>query len=1232
MKQVARLIGYWFVFTFAFVGALEAHFERSKEFPNLILQRAYHQVSPEAIPEKEIDRAELALNRLLYSFLNRAVMPIVLPGQKVPQMTRIFPYLQGLLDQQRSQAVMRPLVRSILGGIYEQLKGIYDVNPATYDAVQASEQLIREERTYPVTELWGVGSDFDVLLSGVDDKRYDPSESLTRVVNSVRELYNIGFSKDPINRSLYPLADFKTYNKQIERSSVQGGSTIDFVAYDMKERRLIDPPRFPGTVRNLVRGLRRYVRPQQGVIVDLSLQTIRTSRPTLELPWLRLDSESEKLLVLDLGKTSHASGVAFEQFNKLMRNSRFGASNNAVYRSEEGSAEAALLALSKRMNLPISEYLEHYPIPPQGRSTNGLPKDILMTTEEFVSLLADGKYLFHGTKTKSNFMAILRGNFVASAGNGKNPHRGTYTSPNVGIAHHYSNGTGHVVKIRPRLGQKLNIVRAERLKQTPLYKELMKGREEESEDVYQLLAREYGIDIIVISSDYILLENSAAIEILGVKDLLPDIGRSLIDKQISIEKRIDAFERFRILIEYANSIGMNDEETKAEVAYLMDAFVLALVDNVQQGSFLAAKTLKELRPTNREVLLVLAGYLSKPELATVASVALSGLASQDAQILDSVIGAMKNLGAAKKENIVEGLMVCGSTDTKVLATIADTAKNFKRQMYTNNYSERIDRIGHYIAKMPVQLPEQMPVIEALSAAFNFEPARARVLAMTEHLNTTCLINIAKILGSPDSLGAYQARILLRERGALDPIVREELGRQIERLQEAGKVAKVRPQNPYQRDAIARDLRDLVGLKAHYASDDDYTYKVGNILSKLQLGPPYNHILKDLTIANSRDPVVIAGLIHASTLRSVSENAEVVDVMLSSGSKDPNLVSGILAYATDESDRSAIPVAMKEQLKAYVRQLQTDHQRIIGQIIFGIYADYLRETSVQWLETKVSSIGRENLLTLVNMMKPTGSVFGSASRAAAKKILLSIDSPDPEVVEALRKLSDSGSGDAIEVLAAIGNRGPKKSVSAEVGFYGRRDPIVELTSADHQDAAKIEALVAAANKSGHFEQINAIEQLLKSRSNERDVQLAIVKFARVNNHFSSSLIERFRPRLIDYIKSIQTEDEAVLTQLAQGLETYIGEYALVTLTKNFAHLRAPQYHEILEILFGHSLESRLMAKKFIDASLPDDPAFIREFEEKLKIFAQYSRGDVALRIPKYWLANAANLNRCTLLFR
>lgn len=297
-------------------------------------------------------------------------------------------------------------------------------------------------------ELRGLGSDFDVYIS---TNRPDLYETIRRRVISITTSAEMAFGlrwngsiAQGIKFALFQIPDARPLHdmpgdngkleemqrSQLDRAIRQGGAQIDWLYFDRKRGEITAPPSHPDIARNILLGIHAYS-PRGEKVEEPFKQTVRGMRALLELPYLDMDSESEAIYIKELDELITAieddsfSKLSesireriYKQFERTKKNARFGGAWNRIYQGE-GPVESRLrkvVRLLSEIIQPQSQsiipaYIGLFPMDLHGRSAREVPAHLLMTREVFDRKYTEDKFIYHGTKSIADGLAILRNNY-----------------------------------------------------------------------------------------------------------------------------------------------------------------------------------------------------------------------------------------------------------------------------------------------------------------------------------------------------------------------------------------------------------------------------------------------------------------------------------------------------------------------------------------------------------------------------------------------------------------------------------------------------------------------------------------------------------------------------------------------------------------------------------------------------------------------------------------------------
>ncbi|MFL5812428.1 MAG: hypothetical protein ACJ763_02525 [Bdellovibrionia bacterium] len=549
--------------------SLSQPFDALKEFPNYFLPKEYRGRQTSDIPADVIKKQRELLDQALGSVFERLVVPIVPEGEKGIRQVRYFPYLRERLlrvDPGMKLYASGGVVRTALSYVYDEVFQALEMDPKK-DAAQVLKKIAESKEDLPAIRVRGVGSDFDMLVQSSNGQTHQLQALATQITNSASEASGAKLSNYSVQNAFFTLGDVRDYNSQIERSTRQGGSVVDYLAFELGTKTLKEPPRFPGLVERIVSGHYEFAPPAQGAAPeDLGDSVIRGARTLLELPWLKLENEKyyrEQVQALNesLSKGQALSKRAMGQFAKGIRNSRYFGAHNRFYRANSDTAEADILKLASRLaNGNVSTLLPEFAdarkieIRSGDRSElNGLPKELLTPVSEFKAKYTDKGVLHHGTPSIENALAIMRqGLFLSKNGQGTALYgRGVYSSPDRKISEGYAGDKGIIFDLQIKDDPRLNILNWEKVANHPAIQKIKREAGKQGRDVFEYLSREHGIDII--KNHHVLIQNSDAVALPGgLKAIAQSIAYELVhDKKVNL----DNFMQILPLNDYLERIG-----------------------------------------------------------------------------------------------------------------------------------------------------------------------------------------------------------------------------------------------------------------------------------------------------------------------------------------------------------------------------------------------------------------------------------------------------------------------------------------------------------------------------------------------------------------------------------------------------------------------------------------------------------------------------------------------------
>jgi hypothetical protein len=545
-------------------------FNRELEFPNHFLPKNFASLSPSEQATALKESREL-LEQAMASIGKRLMVPVAIPGAPKGELqnVRYFDYITEAAKKIDPTARVMPsggVVRSLLGYLYEEMHNFAELNPDS-DPLENLRRIAGETRDIEAIEVRGVGGDFDVLIKSRSEHLGDIKNLVTSITNSAEDSLNA--RDDDVRgakRMLFTIGDVKDYESQTQRSTAQGGSTIDFLAFDIEHGRFVEPDGHDYIVDDFLRGTYRYLEPQRGQKREsFEKQVIRGVRPLIELPFLDLDAKSAKqferelrILIAQLKKDGKLDAKALEQVGKAIRNGRRALGNNRVVRAgsevekliRELSDELAARGLER-----IPEYVDHAPIglrdPLKKSELNGFPRELLTPIEDFIAKRSTNGILSHGTPTLDNAMAMMRGGIYYSGGRyGQGTFMqggGGYAGSSDEAAKHFEKGFTLHLEIR-------NDPRVNAVIDSPKFQKWIKTHNIEAKakalnmDTHQYLQRYHGIDFIAKES--VLILNTGALDLGDPQTRIATVLNSLKGGDL---RGLFGFEKLRA---YAIALGI----------------------------------------------------------------------------------------------------------------------------------------------------------------------------------------------------------------------------------------------------------------------------------------------------------------------------------------------------------------------------------------------------------------------------------------------------------------------------------------------------------------------------------------------------------------------------------------------------------------------------------------------------------------------------------------------------
>ena len=324
-------------------------FDAAVEFPNLFAELSN--------PREQL---ELGVQHLL----RRLTTPMFEHGEI--KQVRYFDHIQTELNRYLHETLHAPEdvsvtvmaaggnVRTALAVLYEQMYQAY-VTPPHVPPAQTLGRLLSEHHDLGGYRDRGAASDWDLVLDGAGEYTNALIAHAKQISNAVGEEFLERKVTLSDKGAVFAIPDVKGYQEQLGTAVSQGGAALDWLCFDVRRGRFVEPASQRAHPLDLldgvVAGKMEYFAPTRPDLVsNPGKQTVRGLRALLELPFLRYGDEGalradlETLLksLRTAEPESEQMQPIFRQFRKLVNNERGGAGNNRAYRGAPGSIDEKL--------------------------------------------------------------------------------------------------------------------------------------------------------------------------------------------------------------------------------------------------------------------------------------------------------------------------------------------------------------------------------------------------------------------------------------------------------------------------------------------------------------------------------------------------------------------------------------------------------------------------------------------------------------------------------------------------------------------------------------------------------------------------------------------------------------------------------------------------------------------------------------------------------------------------
>ncbi len=445
-------------------------------------------------------------------------------------------------------------IRSCIGFIYQE-----ELN-SKYSTLYES---ILSQQKFSYAEIQGIGSDWDIYIDSSEKNFSKISKKLKEELQKLEISSKISRTEYPeaIRKQLYPIPDIKHYESQISMSIIQGGSEIDWLAYSINSKKIIEPESNKGILERLVEGHYNYVTPQK-LNTDSDKQLIRAFRALSEIPYLNIKS-SEYLnkqltnLLAKLERGDSLSEKAIDAFDKLVRNSRFAAADNRFLKVRKQLSGSFLSDISSIHEKQTGVKLLPEFLPLKSITLDNTSEEIMKNlSKHFISYLEfSEKYtnngtLYHYTPDIMNILKILRNGFYLSndAQGASAQGSGLYSTANLSFSDEFR------IPFQIKNIPDIKILDAHSLFQD---KSLMKKLNNQEKDLNKVLREKYGVNIIIHT--HLLIQSSDVVDLNKTSlynSLIQNKLESIHSHDKSPVQKLAAFESYQKLIVISENLSL----------------------------------------------------------------------------------------------------------------------------------------------------------------------------------------------------------------------------------------------------------------------------------------------------------------------------------------------------------------------------------------------------------------------------------------------------------------------------------------------------------------------------------------------------------------------------------------------------------------------------------------------------------------------------------------------------
>jgi hypothetical protein len=560
-------------------------FIKDQEFPNLFKQV----VDALGGDEKSYVEVLKLIQRNLYKIIKRTQIPFVNEESKNIETDLFFAKLTAKLEsvllrwEQANHCEGKHKLKVFLGGgvvrallayLYQELlhatkqhassEKTKDTNryKSLADFMSESMQspeyhlrrlsMLRENEKLLKEFVLGVGSDLDIYIElDPPNQQLEPTliHAAAEFINSVETKMELRGLKGAVKSTFMPIADVKLRNQQLQRSHLQGGSTLDWLSLELTNiPEAVWGLRGPEFIKDFnimfdfIDGVYRYI---EGLEPLQQKQIIRGLRALFEIPFLSIKDMDIIQKQLDGLDFSNLKEETKEQIEKLIRNAYMAGAHNRAHR------EPGLLSkLAEHQLIPI--FAKPTPITAE-RVIRGQHADLiqaaLISCDEFMNNYCDRRdnesVLYHGTDENIKLLYILRNGFIRTGVDGAFG-SGVYTSNDHRTAEAYSTATGYrmadtgiVLGLRVIPNSNTRVLKLSELSRDTITTLQQEARANGFCDINDLLCNFYHVDVIIGEMAEIVVQNPAIFARPDPKDILVNNMKTLCDQMLKAHGRWD---------------------------------------------------------------------------------------------------------------------------------------------------------------------------------------------------------------------------------------------------------------------------------------------------------------------------------------------------------------------------------------------------------------------------------------------------------------------------------------------------------------------------------------------------------------------------------------------------------------------------------------------------------------------------------------------------------------------